>query len=150
MIALSSCQVMGFALNKSATRGLLFGSGFGCLYAVVVLVFSDSGSLGLAVLGGLGGAVVGAVAGYLIAVVTSCVARVARIRDRWESVLAACIAGASTLMLLVALSSISMSTWQWSAHLLAAGVAGVVAGLVWPPTKTVAGKSQQELSQPPY
>lgn len=139
---------MGFLLNRSTTRGLLFGSGFGFVYAVVILVLGDSGSLGIAVIGGLGGAVVGAVAGCLIAVVTHSVARLLRIPDRWESVLAACIAGVATLMLLVGLSSISMSAWQWSAHLLPAGVAAVVAGLAWQPTKTVVGKPA-EASQPP-
>lgn len=120
-------------MNKSVSRGLLFGAGFGCTY---VLLGGSSGP-GLAILSGLGGAVVGAVSGCIIAALTLGIVRLTRIRPDLEKSITAVITGASTLLILMALASVSDSKWPWWTHLVPAGAAAVIGGLAWPRERTV-------------
>jgi hypothetical protein len=129
-------------LNKSVSRGLLFGTGFGCTYVLVILFLGGSSGPGLAILSGLGGALVGAVSGCFIAALTYGVSRLTGLRRDLENFLAAGIAGASTLLILMALASVSDSKWPWWTHLVAGGTAAVTGGLAWPRAKAVVGESR--------
>lgn len=129
-------------MKRPVSRGLFIGAGFGCAYVLVVLLLGGSSGLGLAVLASLGGATVGAVLGCIIAVLTFSVCRLIGVRRDFEKVTAAVITGTSTLMILVALDSISKSKWPWWTDLVSAGAAAVVGGLSWPRTKAVVGESR--------
>ena len=129
-------------MNRTVNRGLLFGAGFGCVYALVVLLLGGLVGPGLAILSGLGGALIGAVSGFLIAALTLGVARLTTVRHELEKVIAALITGASTLLILTALASTSDSKWPWWTNLVSAGAAALVGGLAWPRTKTVVGESR--------
>jgi hypothetical protein len=129
-------------LNKSISRGLLFGAGFGCTFVLVILLLGGSSGPGLAILSGLGGAAVGAVAGCIIAALTFGIVRLTRIRRDLEKGIAAVITGASTLLILTALASVSDSKWPWWTHLVSAGSAAVIGGLAWPREKAVVGESR--------
>ncbi len=124
-------------MNRSVTRGLFFGAGFGCVYVLVVLLLSGPGGPGVAILSGLGGAMAGAVSGCVIAVLTFWVCRLTRIRRDHEKAAAAGIAGVSTLLIFMALASASDSRWPWWTDLVSAGAAAVIGGLAWPRTKIV-------------
>lgn len=128
-------------MNRTVNKGLLFGAGFGCVYALVVLLVGGLGGPGLAILSGLGGAVIGAVAGFLIAALTHGVARLTTVRHEREKAIAAVITGASTLLILMILAWVSDSKWPFWAHIVSAGAAALVGGLAWPRTKTVVGES---------
>lgn len=129
-------------LNRSVRRGLFFGAGFGCAYVLVVLLLRGSSGLGVATLASVGGAMVGAVSGCIIAVLTFWACRVIRIRRDRENVTAAVIAGASTLLILMALASRAGSKWPWWMDLVSAGAAAAIGGLAWPRTKTVVGEAR--------
>ncbi|MEZ2392164.1 hypothetical protein AB6813_22020 [bacterium RCC_150] len=129
-------------MNRSLSRGLFFGAGFGCAYVVVVLALTASNGLGLSILGGLGGALVGALAGFLIAALILGVVRLTRIPRDLEPILATAIVGASTLLLLLALDSVPNSTSPLWMHPISAGVAAAVGGLAWPRAKAVVGESR--------
>lgn len=132
----------GGTLNRPVSRGLFFGAGFGCAYALVVLLLGGPGGPGLAILSGLGGAMVGAVLGCIIAVLIFWACRLIVIRRDLEKATAAVITGASTLLILMALASTSDSKWPWWTNLVSAGAAALVGGLAWPRTKTVVGESR--------
>lgn len=129
-------------LNRSVNRGLLFGAGFGCAYALVVLLLVGTGGPGLAILSGLGGTALGAVSGCIIAVLTLSVVRLTKIRGHLEKATAAGITGVSTLLILLALTSGSESKWPWWTNLVSAGAAAVVGGLAWPRAKRLVEESR--------
>ncbi|GAA4044053.1 hypothetical protein GCM10023063_33270 [Arthrobacter methylotrophus] len=109
----------------------MFGAGFGCASALAVLLLNGSGGPGLAILSGLGGAMVGAVSGCIIAVLTFWACRLGRIRGDLEKAVAAVITGVSTLLILMALASVSDSKWPWWTDLVSAGAAAAIGGLAW-------------------
>lgn len=132
----------GGTLNRSVSRELLFGAGFGCAYVLMVLLLGGSSGLGLSILAGLGGAMIGAVFGCIIAVLTFWACRLIGIQRDLEKATAAVITWASTLLILMAVASTSDSKWPWWTNLVSAGAAAVIGGLAWPRTKTVVGESR--------